>query len=138
MFCVCLFTSNQLHQWKMSFKNEWTSDSEMQYHETQKYAFAYFGIFMITTCFIPISFSRIHGWTKILQKISWKNWIIILVYLLTIIHFSLVFAIFVPLFTQTDIFLKHFPDVSIFHLNFNDFLLYLSRINIHYRQHQVH
>jgi hypothetical protein len=121
MFCVFLFTSDQLHQWKRSFKNEWNSDIEMQYHQMQKYASAYFWIFVINTCSIPISVSRIRGWIKILQKIGCINWMTILVNVVLIIHASLVFVIFVSIFTQTDIFLKHLPDVSIFHLNFNDF-----------------
>jgi hypothetical protein len=121
MFCVYLFTSNELHQWKGTFKNEWNSGIEMQYQQMQTYASAYFGIFVITTSFIPISVSRIRGWTKIFQKIGWMNWILILLYWITIMLYLLVFMACVPIFTQTDIFLKHFPDVSIFHLNFNDF-----------------
>jgi hypothetical protein len=131
IFFVFLFADNQLHQWKKSFKNEWNSDIEMQYHRMQKDADAYFLIFVIITCFIPIYFSRIRGWIKILQKIGWIKRIIILVNLILILHISLILMIFVSIFTS---------DVSIFHLNFNDFCssIFAYRINIHCRQHQVH
>ncbi len=140
MFCVFLLTSNELHQWKRSLKNEWNSEIEMQYHQMEKYASAYFWIFVITTCSILIPVSRIRGWIKILQKIGWKNWIMILLCLVLIIEVSLIFILFVSIFTQTDIFLKHSPNVSIFHLNFNDISSSICayRINIHCQQHQIH
>ncbi len=120
MFCAFVFTSNQLHQWKRSFKNEWNSDIEIQYHQMQKYASAYFWTFVIITCSIPIYLSRICGWIKIWQKIGPVTRIIIIFRLVFIIYVLLVSGIFVSIFTQTDIFLKHFPDVSIFHLNLNE------------------
>ncbi len=121
MLHVFLFAYKQLHRWKILFENKWDSDTEMQYRQMKKNASAYFWIFVITTSFIPIYFSRIRGWMKILQKIGFVNRMIILLYLSCIIYASLIFSIILSLFTQTNTFLKYFPDVSIFHLNLNDF-----------------
>ncbi len=121
MFNVYLFTSDQLHQWKRLFENKWDSDIEMQYRQMKENASAYFWVFVITTSFIPIYFSRIRGCMKILQKIDLVNLKIILLYLFCIIYASLIFLFIFSLFTQTNTFLKYFPDVSIFHLNLNDF-----------------
>jgi uncharacterized membrane protein len=136
MLCLYLFAAIQIVAWKKSFNNKWNSDAQKQLNQMKLSAIEYMSIFLLTCTFDFVSITGRRNLMKMWRMIGWKGFLVIIVISLC---FSNVFVIFVWRSKAAEIFVEFTLQVSLFHLNFNVFLLLHShRMNMHCQNHQVH